>query len=224
MMSVPHKARGFTLVEIMVAMSLLALIIVGLGATLRTFALSEQRIDQRLERADALRVSVNFIRTTLNRVSVRTIAPSLDPTAQKFLFKASPNTLEWVGIMPARYGAGGRYFFRLAIEPVGSESALVLRLAPWTDTNTFPDWRQTENRVLVNAVTQISFQYANPPLNGGGWTPDWQIKDKLPTQIRLNVQTVAGPWPELTFRLGSPAKGSSNNNGGASFGGGHEDN
>ena len=45
-----REARGFTLLEIVVVMALLSLVMLGLGASLRSFASTETRIDARLER------------------------------------------------------------------------------------------------------------------------------------------------------------------------------
>lgn len=218
-----RKVSGFTLVELMVAMSLLTLIVVSLGATLRTFALAEQRIDQRLERADDFRVAISFLRSVLSRVSRRTVEVPQDPSARTVLFSATSNTLAWVGIMPARYGVGGRYYFRLAPEQTEKGVALVLRFAPWADPPTFPDWSKTESRVLIGAVSSLAFTYEDARTETVVWTPDWQVKDKLPQHIRLQVQTLAGSWPELTFRLGSLVQGSGRDLGGASFGGGQKD-
>jgi len=214
-----RKIGGFTLVELMVVMSLLTLIVVSLGATLRTFAMAEQRIDQRLERADDFRVSISFMRSVLSRISRRTVPALQDPSARSALFSGSSNSLAWVGIMPARYGVGGKYYFRLAPEQTDKGMALMLRFAPWADPPVFPDWARAESRVLVGAVESALFTYEDASTEDIVWTPDWLIKDKLPQHIRLQIQTLTGPWPMLTFQLGSTVQGSGQDTGGASFGG-----
>ena len=69
------RSTGFTLMEVLVVMSLLSLVMLALGSSLRTIAQTEERIDQRLSRADEMRIAVSFLRSTLGRVSARKVTP-----------------------------------------------------------------------------------------------------------------------------------------------------
>ena len=109
------RAHGFTLLELLVVMALLSVVMLALGSALRTIAQSEERIDRRLVRADEFRVASAFIRTTLERVSARKVVAPATPGGSPLLFAAASDAVAWVGIMPARYGAGGRHFCRLGV-------------------------------------------------------------------------------------------------------------
>lgn len=198
---------GFTLVEVVVALGIMSLVMLALGAAMRTMAQSEVRVDERLRRADEMRVATGFLGSVLGRVSSRR-APGTPPAgASPFQFAGEPDALTWVGVMPPRHGAGGRYFFRLAAEGAGAERALVVRFAPWTPGGGFPDWAQADSRVLVPALTAARFDYAEPE-GGGSWTPQWRDIERLPTRVRLQLQAATGDWPELVFALRSPPSGS----------------
>lgn len=205
-------SRGFTLVELMVAMGLLALIVVALGATLRTFSASEQRVDQRIERADDFRVATGFLRSTLRRISTRSSGKPPEAGKANFLFSATRNAMAWVGIMPARYGAGGKYFFRLAPEQVGNQLALVLRYTPWTDNPDFPDWNQAESRILASPLTSVNFWYAHVTPTRTDWVTDWPMPEKIPSHVRIQVVNAGMPWPELIFNVNRmpPSSGDGN--------------
>lgn len=192
--------RGFTLVEILVAMSLLSVVMLALGSALRSIAQTEERIDQRLESADEMRIAAAFIRSTLERVSARKVAPA-PPARQGVLFAADPVSVAWIGVMPARYGAGGRSFFRLGVEPTGRTSALVIRFVPWVDAPHFPDWSGAESRVLVRDVTRVSFRFQDGQASPPQWSADWPDRERLPDRLQLEVETVSGPWPPLTFPM-----------------------
>ena len=200
---------GFTLLELLVVMSLLALIMVGLVSALRSMAQTESKIDQRLERLDEIRVARNFLQQTLGRVSALTIAAP-DATGKKIIpFVATPDSLSWVGIMPARPDVGGRHFFRLAIEDNASGSELVLRFAPWNPDIVFPDWSTAESRILVPGVVQMTVQAQGLRPQGqntaqawpAGWQSGWPIADALPEQVRLGLVDAQGDWPEWTLAL-----------------------
>ncbi len=45
----------------------------------------------------------------------------------ELFFEGGPQGMRWLGIMPARFGMGGRTHFQLSVEG----DALVLRFAPW---------------------------------------------------------------------------------------------
>lgn len=212
----PARHRGFTLVEILVAMALLSVVMLALGSALRSIAQTEERIDQRLERADEMRIAVAFVRSTLERVSARKVVPP-PPAREGVLFEAGANSVSWVGVMPARHGAGGRCFFRLSVETTGSESALVIRFVPWADAAQFPDWSRAESRVLVRGVTRASFQFQDELASRPTWSPDWTARDRLPDKLLLEIDTDAGAWPPLAFPMrATPASNPSL--GGAAFG------
>lgn len=210
------KVQGFTLLEILVVMSLLSVVMLALGSALRTVAQTEERIDERLGRADEMRVATAFMRSTLERVSARRIVPAM-PGGPGVLFAAGPDSVAWIGIMPARYGAGGRYFFRLGLEVANGEPVLVIRFIPWVVSNVFPDWSRAESRVLVRHVTRLVLRYQDGRATPVQWFADWSVLDRLPDQLQLEIETVTGPWPSLNFPMrvmptGNPSLG------GAAFG------
>ena len=53
---------GFTLVEMLVALTLMSLVMLGMASAIRTMAQTEERIDVRVDRADEMRVASGFIR------------------------------------------------------------------------------------------------------------------------------------------------------------------
>ena len=112
--------------------------------------------------------------------------------------------------MPARYGAGGRHFFRLTAEPSGQGHALVLRYAPWSGAAGFPDWWQVDGRVLVGGVTAWGIEYEDPRVAPGTWLSEWSMamgntnqdrRSRLPSRVRLLIQVAGSDWPELVIPL-----------------------
>jgi len=192
---------GFTLVEILVVMTLLSMVMLALGAAMRTIAKTEERVDQRLQRADEMRVATGFLSSTLGRISARKAAAPSQVGSSIYLFAGSQRAVMWVGVMPARYGAGGRYFFRLALEFQGRDPALVIRFAPWTDSAVFPDWASAESRVLVPHATGLNLEYADENGPNVSWAPQWTDPQRLPARIRISLRTPAGDWPELIFAM-----------------------
>ena len=202
-------ARGFTLLELLVVMSLLSIIMVGLGAALRSMAQTEDRVDKKIERTGEIRVVRHFLQATLNRVSGQTIDMANAPGQKTVPFQATPESLTWVGILPARPDVGGKHFFRLSMEDGPQGPQLTLRYAPWNPDYVLPDWSSTESRVLAKQVQTFSIQAQGlpPDLNDTnkpwpqGWQDGWPVTDALPERLRLLISDAQGAWPEWVLTL-----------------------
>ena len=203
--SLPRRtalSSGFTLIEVLVVMSLLSLVMLAMGSALRTTAQTEERVDQRLQRTDELRVADGFLRSILGRVAARKVPPPVEQGASQFIFNAQPSQLTWVGVMPARYGAGGRHHFRLQLQgSTAGQQALVLQFTPWLDDTLPPDWGQASSHVLVQNVQSLALQYEDAQPEPPVWTPQWTVPDRLPQRAMLLLQTGAGPWPAIVIPL-----------------------
>lgn len=205
----PASSHGFTLLELLVVMSLLSIIMVGLGLALRGMAQTEDRVDKKIERTAEIRVVRHFVQTTLHRVSGQTIDLPNAPGQQTVPFQATPDSLTWVGILPARPDVGGKHFFRLSLEDGPQGAQLTLRYAPWNPNFVLPDWSSTESRVLAKQVQTFSVkaQGLPPDLNDTtkpwpqGWQDGWPVTDALPERLRLIVSDAQGAWPEWVLTL-----------------------
>ncbi|QIL70230.1 prepilin-type N-terminal cleavage/methylation domain-containing protein [Diaphorobacter sp. HDW4B] len=196
--------RGFTLLEMLVVMVLLSIIMLALVSAMRGAGQSSERVDAKFWQQDEARVAENFVRGTLGRVSARPLpaGTSLNQSSPStnsqlsgkppVLFMGQPNEISWVGILPARYGAGGRSFFHLAVEPTGNTSSLVLRYGPWADQNAFPDWGGLSSQVLLTDVVGLVIQYENDkPENidaNSEWMQAWDRPDYLPSRVMIGLQ------------------------------------
>lgn len=193
-----YDVRGFTLVELLVVMALLSLVMVAMGSALRTASQTEQRVDARLQRMDDLRTISGFLRSVLGRVSAQKISTSVSVGASSYFFSGSATSMSWVGVMPARYGAGGRCHFRLELTEAG---LLMLHYIPWEGTAVLPDWTTGQSTPLLSGVTGLTFQYQDGVVEPLEWSPQWAIVDRLPERVSISVQMASGAWPEIVVPL-----------------------
>lgn len=208
--------RGFTLVELLVVLVLLSLVMLALVSALRTASQTEERVDARLQRIDDLRVTNGFLRSVLGRISAQKIGTPVEVGTSPYFFLGAPAEMSWVGVMPARYGAGGRYHFRLSI---GDNQVLVLQYLPWTDASTLPDWSSAQSHPLLQATTAIAMQYEDATVEPPVWMSQWSLIDRLPSKVMISVHTVAGGWPDMVIPM-RVLPGSDSRSRGPSCGGG----
>lgn len=198
--------RGFTLLEMLVVMVLLSIIMLAMVSAMRSAGQSSERVDARLEMQDEDRVAERFVRGALGRISARPLsgtplqstlpmgaAPQSDSGGPPVLFSGTPNQVSWVGVLPARYGAGGRSYFHLGVESAGQGGgALVIRYAPWNDQPEFPDWGSASSQVLMTDVTGIALRYENDrPQNidaNSEWEDTWGHADRVPASVVIAIQ------------------------------------
>jgi general secretion pathway protein J len=197
-MRAASSARGFTLIEVVIALSLLALIMLGLVSALSTFGRTASSMDQRFERGDEARLVGEFLRGTLERVSARTMMLTGDG-ALRPMFEGTSSELQWVGVMPARHGVGGLYHFRLFVAQDVSGPVLALQYLPYIGGNLMPDWGGAAMRDLVGGLRHLDIAYAGA--DEGEWFSQWLAEEEVPQLMRLSIDARDASWPDLVVRL-----------------------
>lgn len=193
-----RRAPGFTLVELLVVLSLLSLIALGMGATLHAFATAEERINDHLGREDDVRIVNDFLRDVLSRQAVRKVYDeALGRRRLEFIGESA--RLSWIGVMPARTGGGGLHVFSLERQPAAG-GALLLQYLPYRS----PEDRApaaVQSKVLMEGVDALSFSYSDPQHPELGWMAAWPHADRLPDRVLISVRRGADTWPPIELPL-----------------------
>ena len=228
-MPVPNAAaqRGFTLVELLVALMLLAFIALGLGGAMRTISQTQERVDSRMQRSERQQVAIQFLRHTLDQVSGLHRPTAATPQGETpSYFQGSAQALQWLGTMPANFGTGGRSHIRLMLQPGSAGNQLVLQYQKWDKNTENPDWASASSYALESDVEALEFSYQRTHRSQGQqWLPMWgaaennRSQQELPSAIRVQVRTTQGDWPLLVIALHQPLVNNSQSSGGAVFGG-----
>ncbi|MDO5624849.1 MAG: prepilin-type N-terminal cleavage/methylation domain-containing protein [Pseudomonadota bacterium] len=214
----PAASRGFTLIEVLIALVLLSLLMLALTGALRAMGQTETRVDQRIEAGEDYRLAHDLLRQVLGHVSGRTFRPTQVGAGPEVpFFMGDEQTLRWVGVMPARYGSGGRHYMRLAVEPVNGQPRWVLRFAPWNGAPTFDQWASASAQAIAAAPADAAFSTAlayRDPRTGqwlNAWPPagaDAQAGQpgqppRLPDAVRIDVTGPAPAWPPMLLAVGA---------------------
>ncbi|WP_186764567.1 prepilin-type N-terminal cleavage/methylation domain-containing protein [Comamonas flocculans] len=197
MKRVGRQPDGFTLVEMLVVLVLVSLLALGLVSTMQTMGRTQDRLEQRFAELDERQVVRAFVAQILGRLSDRRMVP-LQPGQPPYAFHGDSAMVQWLGIMPARPGLGGRYWMRVELgRDDGGMPALMLRYQPWAGETTWPDWSRARSRILVAAVSRFEIAYGGGDMPPSEWLPGWdEYQQYLPTRLSLRVDTMeAGQWP-----------------------------
>jgi general secretion pathway protein J len=192
--------RGFTLLELTVALLLLALMSSVLYGTLSLSATSWDRGEARTAQVGDMRVTEEFLRQAL--VSQLPLRMHKVPD-QPLYFQGKSDSLAFAAALPGRVG-GGTYYLRLALTPAGEASQLTLaRVIPDYGATTLPEFTGAEQSILADRISELHFAYfgRDPDSNDANnptWRDHWDDPQILPMLIRVDVVPAAGsPWPQL---------------------------
>ena len=200
--------RGFTLIEVLLAFVLLALLMAGAWGGIRTATKSVQSGEALIERTNKMRVAQEFMRRDLSQAL--SLALWQDPaTGESTIFEGSPDVLTFVAQMPGYLGRGGPYVQRLSFESREGDLQLVFRHAMHNGYKAEDDPLAEPERepvVLLEHISRGSFEYRALDDQGklGDWTEDWERKGALPLLVRLKIEFAPEAhmtWPELVVPL-----------------------
>jgi len=187
-----HRAqRGFTLLEILVALVVLGFLVVGLAEGV-SFGLhawgSQERLVNRHANMDAMERTLRELVATADPGEVNEPAP----------FHGEAHTLAFVARLPM--SAAGLVTRSAEIGlGVDAEHRLVMRWSPHPHAERLTPPPPSQQTVLLEGVDHIDFSYFRRPDQGGGWVDIWNLPT-LPQLVRITVAFAGDDrrhWPTI---------------------------
>jgi general secretion pathway protein J len=201
------KARsqaGFTLIEIIVAMTLLAtmmlLLYSGLSFALRSWDAGDANGRRTADR----RIGENFLRRELTELFPMRWK---DGTALRFAFEGDARHLRFVSSRPAGVSTGGLALVGVEVEEGErrNQRDLVMRRAmPDDDAKDFRPLDRAERAILVAGIDSVAFSYFGSlnDFTEPVWTDTWPHPGRIPQMVRVRVTESGGATlPELVVKL-----------------------
>ena len=191
-------AEGFTLVEVMVALTILSLVMMATVTGLRTLANTQSAIERMTSRVDEVRSVSIFLRDLLTSASSGTDPNklTLGASSEDESYFISGNDfleLDATVLFGERYG--GTHRVRIAKE----DNQLILR---WQESNRRvrpKDWSDVSSRVMLSQLEE--FTVFTREDYGAQWTENRSIDKRKPILVMLKVKAAGRNWPDLIVRV-----------------------
>lgn len=197
----PARTRGFTLLELLAAMALLALLMLGVWSGIRTAARTTSQGRARVDRLDQLRGAGQFLRRNLAQTTP--IPWSRSDDGQAVVFAGGPRNMRFVAPLPGFLGRMGAQWQKLELVP-DDDGGLRLQI---TFARLSPDGGELKPmdkpEVLLTGIRKGVFSYRGQDLKkqDTGWHVQWPRGPRLPALVRIKLELDDGTWPTLTVPL-----------------------
>ncbi len=204
--------QGFTLLEMVVALSILALIAGSIAVTLRLAAGSMERGEEEARGTARLRAGIGILARAIRSADPAGIP--MDNGASAPYFTGTRDGVRFLSAAPSS-SVSGRGFRLLSF--FGGEDAKGMGLA-LSESSPFradgaQGWEGTDSpRVIVREAGEVSFSYSLGPSKDGTWEwiESWNAAERgvLPAAVRVEFTTRSERGPlKTSFVVPVPAGG-----------------
>jgi len=231
-------ATGFTLIEVLIAMTLLSLMVVLLFSSLRICAQSWEQGENKIADVNEVAVVYNFFQrhlssaiplwndfiagdevdaanqseTAANQPETGAADSGADTESMNktFSFQGRKNALQFVSVFPASAGRSGMQLFSIEPQQEDKEQVIKVTLTPFFPLTEGEEWQQ-EEEILLRHVSDFELSYFGAVDNTDKyeWQDEWLKKDVHPQLVKINISTTDGVfWPEMIFALKVAGTGS----------------
>lgn len=206
-----QRARGFTLIEVLLALTLLSLIMLLAYQGLSTGANITANGTQAIERNNQIRLVQTFLRSQLTRA--KPMPFDQDETLGSVVFEGGSEVMRFVGPMPGYLSFGGAYIQTLTLTREDGNLALLFGhqvldySRPGEEKNTSESIEPPEPVVLMAGIEDAEFSYLEPPETVDGepkWVSEWSNVAQLPLMVKLNVEMSEAArihWPAFQVAM-----------------------
>lgn len=196
------KQPGFTLLEVLIGMSLLSVMMLLLFASLRICVQNWNAGEKKIAQVSQAAILQNFFRSKLHAT-----LPLEDNFSEEkqFSFQGEEQQLQFVAAMPASASRLGLQLFILSLETSAEDKGLDLRvdIKPFFPQAEAEEWGE-EQVVILKNIQNLRFGYFGvDDLNGESvWQNEWLEKHTLPKLVSIDVELTNGEvWPQVVVAL-----------------------
>jgi general secretion pathway protein J len=190
--------RGFTLLELLIGMTLLGFILALLFGGFRLASNSWDAVNMRVEETADNQLGRSFLRRVLSQIQPVRWPKGLN---QPIAYSGDAKHLTAIAPLTMQSGGGGLRAIELSFEPGDKNDGpyrLVLRQAPvdYEAERFFDALADTESRVILTGIVDGSFSYFGPEKRGDPpqWTDAWTNPEQIPQLIDVRLRAKDPGW------------------------------
>lgn len=196
------QQQGFTLLEMMVAFSLLALLFLALFSSFHTIGRGWEAADRKLLKTEDMRLISEFLRNQLSQTIVVQIKGENGPT---YAFEGNDHYVRYAAPLQPLQNQGGIYLIELAVNVDKDGRKLEMRYVPYRPEMSWDEALKEVEPVLVySGLGLVHFDYyaAESEQDDPRWESEWLDKPVYPLLMRVKIEGKDHQvWPSLIVDL-----------------------
>lgn len=198
-----RPSSGFTLFELLVAMTLLSLIAVLVTGGLRLGARAWDVRSESFERTADIQTARSFLQRQLSQTYPVNLT---DSEGTRIAFRGAPDHLTFATLMPTHIGLGGFYLVSLGMSEGPEHPRFTARLRLSRPDVSLDDLdapaEDRKENMLLDDIAGLQFGYFGSPApdEPPQWLNEWTDTTRIPSLILVRVQFPEGDerqWPPL---------------------------
>ncbi len=198
--------RGFTLIEVLAAMILFALLATILLGTVRNAEQSTTATTTSNERSEQYTRTHAFLSEHIANTLPLRWRRELN---QPLKFNGRSDSITYLAPVTSYIAEGGVLWWQLSVRDLAQKRQLVLQRLPQDpETKDVPDVKSGEAIVLADRIDTLALSYFDPgddPVlqpDGGNWVESWDEISRMPSLVKIRVTETGGyRWPDLVVPL-----------------------
>ncbi len=202
-----NKQKGFTLIEVIVVFTLLAMIMAMIFSGIDSGRRTAEKGEKRITAINEIRVIQNIIRMQVSRAMALGVAESDEGELLKFL--GDEKSITFVSQMPGYLGSGGPHIQKL--ELVDGDNGEVLQythglISNYDDEDEMSEFDEAEPMVLLENIKRGSFAFIELDEEGlpTDWLTEMENQTAMPLMVQVDLemnQNAKESWPLLQIAL-----------------------
>lgn len=204
-MSNPKTSSGFTLIEVMIAMTLLGIMMVLLFSSMKICAESWQKGEDKISQVNDVAVVYQFFQHHLS--TAKPLWNDFTNDNEEYSFQGSKQEVQFVSSFPASAKKSGLQLFKIKMLQEGDNQYLQVSIVPFFPVAEGDEWHKEEVTLLQHVSNfTLSYYLQDDSQPEGIWQDDWLGQDMLPKLVKIKIERDDGSfWPEMIFALKNEA-------------------
>lgn len=199
----PVPVSGFTLLEILLALALLALVMTGVWGALAGATRITRSADALMAQSEQVRTVQQFLRRHVGAAGMQPWVTDAGSAAR--MFRGDATSMQYVAPLPRQSGHAGLYLQSISLDrDAAGGASLWLAYRPYLGDA--PSDGMPVRHLLLTDLQGGKFEFlaaaafGQPP----AWRGDWQTVNGLPLAVRIHVDPAwrtRVPFPDMVIPL-----------------------
>lgn len=181
--------RGFTLIEVMLAITLLALLLAGTFGAIRTTVRGMHSGEAAVDRTSRVRSAQEFLRRQISRILP--LSYGEDTTGARIVFEGDGKSMRFVAAMPGYLSNGGPYVQTLELTGGGAGGRQLMFSDEMLNGFDLEKGKSADMQpvVLLDQIREGKFEYRTLDDNGDltDWSDKWDDPTATPIMVRIHL-------------------------------------